>query len=90
MKPTMKKALGDTLLQANLCNEAGIEASIGIIELKAAKLDKCGKPNCNHEHVIPSIITSMKQDKKPKTVVSRMEQEKQELLKKGFKPKRRP
>jgi len=86
----MKKALGETLLQANLCNEAGLEASIGVIEMKAAKLDRCGNPNCNHEHVIPTIINQMKQDKRPKTAVTRIEKEKQELLKKGFKPKRRP
>jgi hypothetical protein len=80
----MKKALRDTLLDASLCNEAGLEAAIGIIVMKAEKLDKCGKPNCDHMHVIPTIIKAMKQDKQPKTALTRMERDKQDLIKKGF------
>ena len=80
----MKKALRDTLLELKICNEDGLEGAIGLIEMKAKKLDRCGKPGCNHEHVIPMILKQMKQDKKPKTALTRMEQDKQKLLKKGF------
>lgn len=84
MKTTMKKALKDTLLELKICNEAGLDGAVGLIEMKAKKMDRCGKPDCNHEHVIPIILAKMKQDKKPKTALTRMERDKQELIRKGF------
>ena len=78
----MKAILTKTLLDSALCNESGVEVLIGIIERKAIKMDRCGNPDCDHEHIIPIAVKMYKKEKATGHVnpKSRMDIDKENIL----------
>jgi hypothetical protein len=84
----MKESTKKSLLKNGVCDSKNVDAMVGVIEIRAKKLDKCGRLDCNHEHMIPQLIEKMIQTKDVSK--SRIELEKERLIKKGFKSGKSP
>jgi len=86
MRKEMKLIVRKTLIENKICNEKNVEAMIVVLNLRSEKLDKCGKEDCNHEHLIPyllaDLISNKNKEKPLSPKIDRLEREKREILQK--------
>ena len=86
MRKEMEEIVAKTLIENKICTEKNTEVMINVLNLRAKKLDKCGKADCNHEHMIPyllaDLVTSKNGEKFYTKTVDRLEREKREILQK--------
>jgi len=87
MNGLMKQATKETLLMEGVCREEQVDALIGVLESKARKLDRCGRSKCNHEHMIPQLISQLMSDRQSSTK-DRLEEEKKKLIQDGLSVKK--
>lgn len=87
MNEIMKNALKKQLLDERLADDKSVDALVAMLESRASKLDRCGKSDCNHEHMIPMLVNQMRSKKQKVSGKRRIDLEKEELIRKGFKIK---
>jgi len=83
MRKEMELIVRKTLIENKICTEKDVEVMINVLNLRAKKIDKCGKADCNHEHMISSLLSDLVLNSKAKPKkIDRLEREKREILQK--------
>ena len=87
MQRELEELVRKKLLEEKVSNEHNVDIFLKILELRAKKFDRCGSPKCNHEHVILELVEDLisRLNIVRKSQKSRIEMEKEALLKRGFK-----